>query len=267
MFSFVSEAFGGRAIGLFGPSRFLDADIEDWLLETWAWLMANLGGMARIQGTPLVLPTREFYPPTDAVGHERALYVFEQTKRLMGIAERACRLEALDSPREDQFIGTYAKLAPGKRANGTFRIEDGEVIISYASKLVDDPRGLIATLAHELSHYLLATIRKPMPGGMQLHELATDLTVAFAGFGVFGANHAFTFAQHQDAFGQGWQAGRNGYLSERSWAFALALFAALKDVEVPREQLKGSVADLTRKATRYLAGNPARLAPLQAIAS
>jgi hypothetical protein len=254
-------------VGLFGPSRFLDADVEDWLLETWAWLMANLGGMTRLSATPLVLPTREFYPPTEAAGHERALYVFEQTKRLMSIDEWDCRLEAFDTPREDQDIGMYAKLAPGKRANGTFRIEEGEVIISYANALTDDPRRLIATLAHELSHYVLATIRKPIPGGQQLHELATDLTVAFCGFGVFGANSAFSFQQHRDAFSEGWQMSRNGYLSERSWAFALALFAALKGCEVPRDQLKGSVADLTRQATRYLGRNPARLVPLQAIAS
>jgi hypothetical protein len=251
--------------GLFGKSRFLDADVEDWCLETWAWLMTNLGGMQRLRRTPLVLANREFFPPTDTERHERALYVFEQIKTLMEIADWPCELEAHDRPAQGQRVGYYAKLQRGKSANGTFRIEDGKVIVTYASDLVGQPRQLIATLAHELSHYLLASIRKPIPGGNQLHELATELTVAFTGFGVFGANAAFKFEQHQDPFGQGWSSGRNGYFSEPTWAFALALFAALKEIEIPKAELKDSVSDLTRRASRYLKRHEPLLAPLRSL--
>ncbi len=79
-----------------------------------------------------------------------------------------------------------------------------------------------STLAHELSHYLLATVHAPIPGGNDLNELATEFTVAYCGFGVFGANAAFTFEQHQDNFGQGWSSSRSGYFSERTWAFTIA---------------------------------------------
>jgi len=40
--------------GLLGPSTFLERDLEEWTLETWAWLMRNLGGAARLEATPLV---------------------------------------------------------------------------------------------------------------------------------------------------------------------------------------------------------------------
>ncbi len=96
--------------------------------------------------------------------------------------------------------------------------------------------------------------------------MATDLAVAFRGFGVFGANTAFTFGQHQDAFSQGWASSRNGYLSERSWAFALALFCTLKDKPEPTEHLKAALVDPTRKAMRYLERNAGLLAPLRDIA-
>lgn len=176
---------------LFGKSRFLDPDVEDWCLEAWGWLLTNLGGMARFQQVSLVTASREFFPPTDTVGHERALYVFDRVRTLMSMRDWPAELEPVQRLEARQRIGTYAMLQRGSTANGTFRIEDGNVIITYATDLVDDPRKLIATLAHELSHYLLARIRKPIPGGNQLHELATELTVAFTGFGIFGANSAF----------------------------------------------------------------------------
>lgn len=253
-------------MGLFGKSRFLDPDVEDWCLETWGWLLTNLGGMQRFRQVPLVTATREFFPPTETEGHERALYVFEQVKLLMAMQNRPCRLEAFDLPPSGQRVGLYAKIQRGGTANGTFQVKDGEVVISYASELVAEPRKLIATFAHELSHYLLATIMKPIPGGNDLHELATELTVAYTGFGIFSANVAFHFEQHQDPFGQGWSSRRSGYFSERTWAFALALFAALRETELPRDQLKPSIADLTRRAERYLKRNDALLAPLRAIA-
>jgi hypothetical protein len=252
--------------GLFGKSRFLDADIEDWCLETWAWLMAHLGGMQRLQTTTLALPTRAFFPPTETEGHERALYILGLVKAQMGMAEWDCELEPYDRPTGRQRVGHYAAVQHGKSAHGTFRIEDNRVIISYATDLLDQPRRLIATLAHELSHYLLATVRAPLPGGNELHELATELTVAYAGFAVFSANTAFAFEQHQDNFGQGWSAKTSGYFSERTWAFAIALFCALKNEAPPVEHLKDGVAELTRKAARYLKGREDLLAPLRAIA-
>jgi hypothetical protein len=173
---------------LFGKPRFLDADIEDWCLETWAWLLANLGGIKRLREMRLVLATREFFPPTEAVGHERALYVFERVKLWMGMADWSCELEAFQRPEQDHRIGAYNRVRHAGSALGTFRIEDGTPIISYSAELADQPRILIATLSHELAHYLLATVRKPLPGGRELHELVTELTAAYTGFGLFRAN-------------------------------------------------------------------------------
>ena len=90
--------------------------------------------------------------------------------------------------------------------------------------------------------------------------------MAFSGFGVFSANRAFSFQQHGDAFSQGWKTQRNGYLSERTWAFALALFLALKDEEgAAKPWLKPNIATDVAKASRYLARKPALLDKLRAV--
>jgi hypothetical protein len=253
--------FGGR-IG-----RFLDADIEDWCLETWAWLLSHLGGMERFRGLPLVTPSRGFFPSTVAEGHERAMHVFTCVKVLMGMQDWWCALEPYARPEAHAKVGEFWVLQSDNRApNGTFRAGGGEVTISYASDLLQRPADLVATLAHELSHYLLASLPGPAPGGHELHELTTDLTVAFCGFGIFGANHAFSFEQHGDAFSKGWRSRGSGYLSERTWAFALALFLALKEQEGAADTwIKPSVKALVKDASRYLKRRPELLAPLRAI--
>ncbi|MFI4975166.1 MAG: hypothetical protein ACHP84_11560 [Caulobacterales bacterium] len=252
-------------MGLFGKSTFLDRDLEAWTLETWAWLMRNLGGVERLCARPLVTANRAFYPPTETEGHERALYIFDLTKRLMGLGDWPCTLEAFDRPPASVRVAQYAVIQSTGAPNGTFRIEDGEVFISYASDLAERPRELIATLAHELAHYIICTVREPIPGGREVHELTTELTVAFAGFGVFAANHAFEFSGYQGAGGHGWRSRHSGYFSERTWAFALALFTTLRSDDAGLETLKRNVADLTKQARRYLTRNGSLVAPLMEI--
>ncbi len=139
---------------LFGAGRFLEAHVEDWVLETWAWLLTEFGGMDRLRRAPLVLPIRDFFPPTQTTGHARALYLFEQVKRWSGLAEWPCELEAFDRPVGGR-VAHVGAIKRGGAANGTFRTTENRAIISYASDLVSQPERLIATFAHELAHYLL----------------------------------------------------------------------------------------------------------------
>jgi hypothetical protein len=255
-------------MGLFGKSTFLEKELEAWSLETWAWLMRNLGGMARLKRTPLVLANKDFFPVTQTEGAERGRYVFDMVRRWMGIGDWACALESYERPPANAHLGGLAIVKGPSAPSGTFRIVDGQPVVSYALDLVDQPRVLIATLAHELSHYMMAhaRVRGAAPGGDEAHELTTELCVAYGGFAVFGANAAFEFEGHHSAGGHGWSSQRRGYFSERSWAFALAVFLALKGDEAPAGVLKPSVADLTKAAARYLKRNPGLLEPLRAIA-
>ena len=99
-------------------------------------------------------------------------------------------------------------------------------------------------------------------------DAATDLTVAYAGFGVFGAQTAFQFEQHQSGgLGQGWSYRRQGYLSREAWAFAIALFLTLSGRPgAAAGHLPDHVAGLTKKAEAYLAKHPKLLDPMRAIA-
>jgi hypothetical protein len=251
---------------LFGRGSFLGEDLEPWCLDTWAWMMRNLGGMGRLRDSPLITPSRDFFPPSEATGHDRAIHVFSCVRYIMGMADWHCELEAYERPQANAQVGEFWLLRTPNAPNGTFQVKDNTVRISYAADLVDNPAALVATFAHELCHYLLATVPEPSPGGPDTHELDTDLAVAYVGFGVFAANNAFSFSQHGDSFSQGWRSQRNGYLSERSWAFALALFLRLKGEPAAADKwLKPGLAAEVAKADRYLAKHPALLEPLEAI--
>ena len=253
---------------LFKSARFLDADLEDWHLETWAWLMRNRGGMAQIQASAIALPTRDFFPPSDRVGEARAEHIFDCVRRHMGLETWPCQIEAIHGPPPSARVGEFWTLSTSRKANATFQVVNGVALIRYAGDLLDDPARLVATFAHELCHLLLYTVRETPPGGHEAEELATELAVAYRGLALFSANTAFSFGQFGDSFSQGWSARSSGYFSPRGWAFALAVFLNLKGVTAStvRKWLKPEVASLVQAAERYLAKRPSLLQPLREIA-
>jgi hypothetical protein len=235
-------------------SSFLDAEDEVWQDETWRWFLARFGGVAALCATPLVTPTSAFFPPTDATGHDRALHIFQQVQRHAGMSEWPCTLVAQQRRPESRLSEFTFVKGGGEGPAGTFRIESGQAIVTYDPGALDDPASLVATLAHELCHYRLAAIGEAPPGGAEAHEYATDLATVHLGFGLFGAMSAFAFRQHGDAFSQGWQWRRQGYLDRRSWCYALAMFFALRgeSVDAAKPFLAPALFSDLRSAASYL---------------
>ncbi len=249
-------------------SYFLDADLEPWVLDTFAWLMTQFGGIGQLKQRPLVLPTKDFYPPTSAVGEERGDYIFARTCHWIGANPRSIELVPFDRPQAFQRVAEIATIETGggRRINGIFEDHGDMAVIRYARDLTDRPPALIATLAHELCHFHLSRKPEDWPGGREVEELVTELAVAYFGFGVFAANNAFAHSQYTDTYGQGWMSSVEGYLSERSWCFALAVFLTLSDRQGAASlHLKHGPAAMVKKAEAYLAKRPALLAPLRAI--
>lgn len=243
--------------GFLGRRTFLDPDIEEWHLDVWRVLIERFGDDLALVDTPVALPTRDFFPPSDETGHGKALHVFDCVRALMRMPPEdwPCRLEAQPRRLDGERVAEFVAITGGTEPNGTFRMEEGGAVITYASDLVDEPVSLVATFAHEMAHYLLASESDLVAD--ETHELMTDLVVAFAGLGVFGANTAFSFEQHSDAFSQGWRSRSSGYFSSRSWAFALAVFAELRgDDGGMGAFLKPELERLRRQAVKYLRKQP-----------
>lgn len=105
-------------MALFKTTTVLERDLEEWCLETWAWLMRNLDGIERLKATLLVRANSKFFPPTEAKGHARAEYVFELIKRQMGMADWPCELRAYERREANLRTPTpsgFSLMALGKR--------------------------------------------------------------------------------------------------------------------------------------------------------
>ncbi|MBL6852772.1 MAG: hypothetical protein ISS15_20480 [Alphaproteobacteria bacterium] len=254
------------ALWPFSRSRtFLDPDDEDWQLATWAWLLARLG-TDNLKRAPLVTTKREFFPPSDTTGHARAEHILRSVQRLAGMSDWPCKLVALpERPRTRVSELGMVKIDKGHMPLGTFSQSGNSAIIAYDPGTVSSPAILVATLAHELAHYLLHSIADLPPGQELMEEFATDLTTVYLGFGLFGANQAFNFSQFRDIYSQGWQTSGAGYLRERDWALALAIFCALRgeDAAALKPWLKDYLFKDVQSAARYLSKNPQVLAKIE----
>lgn len=243
---------------LFRRREPIDPEIKDWIVETVTWLLRNLGGHDEFRQTVIVTPTNDFFPPKDLSGHSMAHHVLECTKSLARIQDWPCELEQQDDDLPDSIALTTPIVHAQSSPSGTFSIgPDGRniPIISYHPKLLKDPQALVATFAHELAHYITATIEEPPPGGWENTEPATDITAVFLGFGIFLANSAFGFSQFGDVLSQGWSWQRQGYLPETELLYGHALISVLlkADPEITTAHLKPSLVRPFKKFTTLLA--------------
>ncbi|MES2505755.1 MAG: hypothetical protein V4599_03570 [Verrucomicrobiota bacterium] len=198
----------------------------------WEWLISNFGGLEDLKQRPLITPTQDLFPHQPAYSQEYAEAMFETVKDMMGISDWPCRFEPLEneSPGADliqrhMLEGQWSSQGPA----GTFQWTEDEVVIRFDPQKLGDAIGFVATLSHELCHYLLATAKTNPPGGWKDHELHTDMACSFMGFGIFQCNAAFNYRQWADGQAQGWSYSQQGYLSEAEHAYALALFCRLTE--------------------------------------
>ena len=245
---------------------FLEPALEDWHVQAWRWLLAHIGGPDGLRGFALVLPTRDFFPPTEAVGHARVAHVFASVQRIAGVADLSCDL-IVQPPHPELRVGEMVSLQrDASVAAGTFGLEGNSAAITYDPALANDPMKLIAVLAHEVAHLRLLGFKQSLPGGRDANERATDLATVALGYGLFGANCAFNFERHHDPVLQGWQCARLGYLDEREWVFALSVWLALtaRDGGAAKRYLKPHLYADLRAATARLARRPSVLHRIQA---
>ncbi|MBX9729301.1 MAG: hypothetical protein K2X31_10375 [Sphingopyxis sp.] len=234
-------------MGLFGPSRPLSKDELEWQLAAFRWLIEEAGGLEQLGKSCLAHGDGEYFPDSSLTGHARAEELLAEVKAIADMADWPTRLIALPRAVRSEQVGDYLSTVPESNAPlGTFQaVDDGEggwlAEIRFDPAQLDDPAKLVATFAHELAHYLLATIERPFPGGDDVHELMTDITAVWLGFGIFLANSARHYSASNLAIGgHRWQSRSQGYLSERALVTAMVASDLLagRDPDEARRHLK-----------------------------
>jgi len=209
----------------------LSDEDQRFQIECFEWLLTNFGGDAFYKEAQLILPTKEFFPTHVESPESAAETTFNQVKDYAGLSEWPCKLEAQEEDPNAVVHPTIVLQNMEQNPLGTFSANtDNEITITYNPTILSNPTGMVATFAHELSHYLTGTAAEPPPGGWENWEFATDIGAVFLGFGVFLANSAFNFQQYTDNDSQGWSTSGGGYLSEAEYSYSLALFLLLKKI-------------------------------------
>jgi len=226
-----------------------EEDIE-FQIDTYKWLLKNFGGKHFYDDATLVLPTIKFFPKTSQQSKDAPLSIFNLVKEYCGLQDWDCKLVAQDADINPIIAPTVILENIPQKPAGTFSVQQEQVLITYNPNLTTNLESLIATFAHELSHYLTGTTADDPPGGWENWEFATDIASTFLGFGTFMANSAFNYQQVQDVDSIGWSTQGAGYLSEMEHLYALAIFLSLKeiDVEVALPFLKKYLRSSLRKA-------------------
>jgi len=241
-------------ISLFKSKPILSNEDREFQIATYEWLLKNFGGENFYEKTALVLPTRDFFPDKVESAEEAVHFTFERVKKYAGLEEWPCKLETQEEDAEALVAPTLIVKNAPTNPHGTFQAKEDGVVITYNPALVENPPHMIATFAHELAHYLTGGCLQEPPGGWDNWEFATDIASTYLGFGLFMANTAFNFTQYSSTESQGWSSNRSGYLSEPEHIYALAIFLALKDIEIKHAlpHLKGHLRKLLKRAEKEL---------------
>ncbi|MFT3987264.1 hypothetical protein [Aestuariivirga sp.] len=176
--------------------------------------------------------------------------MFEQVKEKAGLAGWPATIAAHDNDFGDYEGTNLIRPVFESGAAGTFSVDETKtVIITYSAKLLKDPHGLVATFAHELSHYLLFSSKSKWPVPQEEMEFLTDLTAVFLGFGIFLCNTRFRYQQFSDGISAGWSWNRQGYLPESDLLFASACFLKARQLgsgEAEKYLKSGLIKDFRR---------------------
>jgi hypothetical protein len=228
-------------------------------LERAVLLLLDIFGRDATQQRRVLIPNFSDFPilyeGTEQAAHETLKIVAAQMdvpydRITLGFFDDNAREVSTGSPFGDRIF--LRSENEEKNAAGYYfgRTEDDKYEIWLSRRNLTEPEGLVATLAHEIAHIkLLGEERMTIND-----EPLTDLTTIIFGLGIFNANEAFRTFKNFSA--HGWRS--KGYLSQPQWAYALALFAFVREEESPMwmDHLTPNVKSDFLKGQQFILNNP-----------
>lgn len=194
------------------------------------------------------MPTTEFFTDSFSASEEEVRQVLDRTCDLLKVDARLIDLEFFDEKQAFENQTT---------ALGLYLQEGDRYRVWIENKELENPIGMVATMAHELCHvHLLGHGRVSEEEDDQ--EPLTDLLTVFLGLGVITANGAFHDSNWHAGGWEGWQVGRRGYLTMAMYGYALALFANLRGERKPSwaKHLRADVRHAFEKTCRFYEQHP-----------
>jgi hypothetical protein len=248
--------------GWLQPKCPVGKDEKTWVEDRFRWLAGEFG-LERLRKAPVILPTDEYFPDPYDGGKKGAKALFRRTCGYLKVNPESVALKIYEgkfTPGADGLAhgsaGLYEAggLDPLLRASyaedddeggGRWFADSDKAVIRLEKSNLGDPMAVVGVLAHELGHVLLLGEGRVNEGDED-HEQLTDLLTVFLGLGIFTANSRVR-SYRGGLKGQ-------GYLDQRAFGWALALFARVRGEEHPAwaKYLSLDVRTYCKRGLRYL---------------
>jgi hypothetical protein len=211
----------------------VSAETRKWVDSYYDKFLHIVGG-DRFLKIRSILPTQDFFPHNFDGSYESALSITTCVCSFMNVNPEHINLYNFRDQREDienSLSDQMASWSGGGHisAAGVYseNVNSEKINIGLKKDNLSDPISLIATSAHEISHYILLKLWK-FPRDNPDMEPVTDLLTIFLGFGIFTANSAIQFRQFQDYQKHGWSIKRHGYLDLETIGYSIAKWIRLR---------------------------------------
>jgi len=218
--------------GLFGkrspPQCPVPETSRQWLDRSFPFLIQRFGE-EDIKHKKILVPHYTDFPIRYDGNESTAWDTLHILTGQMGVSSKDITLDIYEGERtgiggnQTIYLGNYKNVNPTEM-DISQKQEDGKYHIGIEKKFLTDPEGLVAWLAHDLARIRLT--EHPQP---EESKMLADLATVVFGIGVFNANASYREKQTLDSWGYQ----RVGYLKQREWGYALALFAQLREEKDP----------------------------------
>ena len=211
----------------------IDPEMRLWMENSFLWLATQFGH-ENIAAKPMLYPTPEHFPIRYDGSNESLAKTAEIVARQMEIDINEINIDTYEQNIQE-FSGDFGhriwteidKDSDEKLAAGLYfdKNDQGKYDILIEKKNLNEAENLVATLAHEFSHIKILGEKRLNFNDEQL----TDLTPVVFGLGIFNANSSYKEHNSFDSYGHN----SIGYLKQREWGYALALYAFFRQEENP----------------------------------
>jgi hypothetical protein len=169
---------------LFRPTCPCDPAAKAWVEERLQWLAEEFDDSA-FNGRRIVLPAEEYFPDRYKGTKKDVRRLLDRVCEFMDVVPDLVALKFVADAGKIWLVNEGGDYLPG--AAGTYEEGEQKFIIRIDKSGLDDPLGLVGTMAHELAHVRLLGESRIMREVFD-NELLTDLTVVHFGLGLFLAN-------------------------------------------------------------------------------
>jgi hypothetical protein len=252
---------------LFKSKPLLDEATVQWLFDCYAWALQQFDARLFREESVLVLPNDSFFPGRVDSIDGMANLIFDRVKAYAGVGHWPTRLvDARQCPTQAPAKLLISGALRGSKGGSPEVVEEAQrLTVPYDPSLVNNPEAMIASLSHQLAHYLASLAEEPPPGGEENWAQATEVLAVFLGFGLMFANSAFNVRIQSCGSCAAPPADRQSFLSQYDTTYALAIFCVLKGIPnrevVPH--LKGTLRGFYKRAVKAISANQSALARLQ----